>query len=351
MPMTYLRWIAAVVALFPLASAVGAQNSKDHDPLFASHDILEVEIEAPFLMLSRERPDEDEVEGTFRYVTDEGSTVEFNIGVRTRGHFRRDRNICIFPPLRINFKKSQTKNTLFDKQDKLKLVTHCRNKVQRYDQTVVSEYLAYRIFNLLTDTSFRVRLLRVKYVYTDHKRAIENYAILIEHKNRLGKRIGGKPLRIEKARVSTLHPQDMNLASVFQYLLGNTDFSPVATTPDTDCCHNQMLLSSNAGPYYTIPFDFDQTGFVDPPHASPNRRFGLKSVRDRLYRGRCVHNDLLPETLQSFIDHKEDIEALVRDQKELSPPTRRHLQKYIESFFKVLNNPRRIRSSFVKRCI
>ncbi|MEE8425745.1 MAG: hypothetical protein V3S15_00570 [Woeseiaceae bacterium] len=349
--MTYLRWTVVVVALFPLASAVGAQNSKDHDPLFASHDTLEVEMEAPFLTLARERPDEDEVDGTFRYVTDEGSAVEYDIRVRTRGHFRRDKRICFFPPLRINFKKSQTKGTLFDKQDKLKLVTHCRSKVKRYDQSMVSEYLAYRIFNLLTDTSFRVRLLRVKYLYTDDDRAIENYAVLIEHKNRLGKRIGGEPLRIEKARVSALRRPDMNVASVFQFLLGNTDFSPVATTPDTDCCHNQALFSSDGGPYYTIPFDFDQTGFVDPAHASPNRRFGLKSVQDRLYRGRCINNDLLPETLQLFADRKGDIEALIRDQKELTPATRRRLQKYVESFFKVLDNPRRIRNSLVKRCI
>ncbi len=338
-------------ALFSLTIAVGAQDSKDHDPLFASHDILEVEIEAPFLTLARERPSEDEVDGKFRYVTDEGSAVEFNIRVRTRGHFRRDKSICTFPPLRINFKKSQTKNTLFDKQDKLKLVTHCRNKVLRYSQSVISEYLAYRILNLLTDTSFRARLARVKYLYTDDDRAIENYAILIEHKNRLGKRIGGEPLRIEKARVSALRRADMNLASVFQFLLGNTDFSPVATTPDTDCCHNQALFTSDDGPYYTVPFDFDQTGFVESPHASPNPRFGLTSVSERLYRGRCVNSDLLPETLQLFADRRNDIEALIRDQKELTPTTRRHLQKYVERFFKVLDKPRRIRNSLVKKCI
>jgi len=349
--MTCLRWTATVIALFPLTVAVGAQNSKDHDPLFASHDILEVEIEAPFVTLAKERPDEEYVEGTFRYMTDEGNTVEFDIGVRTRGHFRRNKKVCVFPPLRINFKKSETNNTLFDQQDKLKLVTHCRNKVRRYDQSVVSEYLAYRVFNLLTDNSFRVRLLRIKYLYTDDDRVIENYAVLIEHKNRLGKRIGGEPLRIEKARVSALRPQDMNLASVFQFLLGNTDFSPVATAPDTDCCHNQMLFSSDDGPYYTIPFDFDQTGFVDSPHASPNPRFGLTSVTNRLYRGRCVNNDLLPETLQLFADRKDDIEALIRDQVELTSPTRRHLQKYVENFFKVLDKPRRIKISLVKKCI
>jgi hypothetical protein len=348
--MSYLNWTATIVALFPLAIAVGAQDNKDHDPLFASHDTLEVEVEAPFAMLTKERPDEEEVAGKFRFTEDDGSTAELDIVVRTRGHYRRNRRVCTFPPLRFNFRKSQTKNTLFDKQDKLKLVTHCRNN-SLYDQTVLAEYLAYRILNLLTDTSFRARLLRVTYLYTDDDREVESYAILIEHKDRLGKRINGKPLRIENARVSELRPQDLNLASVFQYLLGNTDFSPISAAPDEDCCHNQALFASKDGLHYTVPFDFDQSGLVNAPHASPNSRFGLQSVRQRLYRGRCIYNNLLPVTMQLFRDHKDDIEALVQEQEELAPPTRRHMQNFIERFYETINKPRRVKRSFIKKCI
>ena len=349
--MSYLSRTAAIIVLFPLAAAVGAQDNKEHDPLFASHDTLDVEIEAPFATLARERPDEEEVAGKFRFTKDDGSTVEFAIEIRTRGHYRRNRKVCRFPPLRLNFRKSQTKDTLFDKQDKLKLVTHCRSNSSLYDQTVLSEYLAYRILNVLTDTSFRTRLLRITYLYTDDDREVESYAILIEHKDRLGKRISGKPLRIEKARVSELRPQDLNLASVFQYFLGNTDFSPVATAPNEDCCHNQALFASEDGPHYTIPYDFDQSGLVDAPHASPNIRFGLNSVRERLYRGRCINNKLLPETLRVFQDHKEDIYALVNEQQELLPSTRRRLNRFIGNFYKVIDNPKRVRTRLVKKCI
>ncbi|MDH3613979.1 MAG: hypothetical protein OES10_11930 [Gammaproteobacteria bacterium] len=349
--MSFRYWTATIVALFPMALAANAQDIKDHDPLFGSHDTLEVELEAPFAMLSKDRPDEEETAGKFRFTAEDGSPVEFDVAVRTRGRWRRNPDICTFPPLRLNFKKSQTKDTLFHKQDKLKLVTHCRNKAQRYEQSVVSEYLAYRILNLLTDRSFQVRLLKIRYVYTDATRDAESYAILIEHKDRLGKRIGGKPLAIEKARIEELRPADLNLASVFQYLIGNTDFSPIATAPDEDCCHNQALFASKDGLHYTIPFDFDQTGLVNAPHSEPNPRFSLRTVSERLYRGRCVNNDQLAATMQLFQAHQSDIESLVDEQQELSSTTRRYILRFIEEFYDTINNPKRADREIATRCI
>ena len=121
-------------------------------------------------------------------------------------------------------------------------------------------------------------------------------------------RIDGEPVVIERVPVSSIYPENLSLASVFQYFIGNTDFSPVATPPGEECCHNQALFTSEEGPYRTIPFDFDQTGLVDARHAEPNPRFGISSVKVRLYRGRCVNNELLPATLQHFQDNRAEIE-------------------------------------------
>jgi hypothetical protein len=181
---------------------------------------------------------------------------------------------------------------------------------------VVSEYLAYRIFNVLTDASYRVRLMKMTYVFTDRSTEIESYGIFIEHDDRLSKRINGEPVETERVAVDTIRAPDLNLASVFQYFVGNTDFSPKATAPDEECCHNQSLFTSEDGPYYTIPYDFDQSGLVDAEHAAPNPRFGIRTVKVRLYRGRCVNNELLPETLQQFRDSRASIEALVTNQAE-----------------------------------
>jgi len=348
--MSFLSRTAAILALVPLALTAHAQNSKDHDPLFADDEILEVRLEGPFKMLQKERPDEVEAAGTFRFSTADGVAMELDVNIRTRGNFRRNNKVCEFPPLRLNFQKKQTKDTLFDKQDKLKLVTHCDTYSSRYEQTVLSEYLAYRVLNILTDRSFGVRLLRITYVFTDSNQELENYAILIEHKDRLEKRIGGKSIATEVARGADIRPDDLNLGFVFQYFLGNTDFSPVRTAPGEDCCHNQVLLVNEDALNYTVPFDFDLTGFVNAPHAVVNPRFKLTSVRTRLYRGRCFNLEQLPATLDLFRAKKEEIDALPGSRPELLPPTRRHIERYTAAFYKTINNPKRVERELVKKC-
>lgn len=343
-------WTTAAIVLFLPMFAASAQDNNEPDPLFASDEIIDVEIEAPFGLLISERPDEEEVAGKFRYTADDGSLVEFDVAVRTRGRLRRTKKVCRFPPLRLNFKKSEVKDSLFDKQDRLKVVTHCRKK-QRYEQAVISEYLAYRIFNLLSDASYRVRLLRVTYTYTDEERQVRSYAILIEHKDRVGKRLNAKTLQIDRAMILDLRRTDLNLASVFQFFIGNTDFSPVASAPGEDCCHNQVLFAREGEPHYTIPYDFDQSGLVNAPHAAPNPRFNLKSTRERLYRGRCMNNDYLPATLKLFNDKRGAIEALIRNQQDLTKVTARLMQSYVKQFYDLINSPRRLNREIVKKCI
>jgi len=322
--MPYLIWTVTIVALFPASFAAYAKDIKDFDPLFASQ---------------------------FRFIADDGTTVELDVLIRARGNWRRNPDICKFPPLRLNFKKSQTDDTLFNKQDKLKLVTHCRNNSDRYNQAVISEYLAYRAFNVLTDYSYRVRLLKMKYVFTDRETELETYGILIEHDDRLSKRIKGEPVEVERVALSTIRSDDLNLASVFQYFVGNTDFSPKATAPDEECCHNQALFTSEDGPYYTIPYDFDQTGIVDAKHAAPNPRFGISNVRVRVYRGRCENNDHLEVTFQKFRDHRDDFEALINNQFELNSGTQDNLLEYVESFYDTIDNPKRVERRIITKCI
>ena len=343
-------WTTAAIVLFLPMFAASAQDNNEPDPLFASDEIIDVEIEAPFGLLTSERPNDEEVAGKFRYTADDGSLVEFEVAVRTRGRLRRTKEICQFPPLRLNFKKSEVKGSLFGKQDRLKVVTHCRKQI-RFEQAIVSEYLAYRIFNLLSDVSYRVRLLRATYTYNDEDAQVQSYAIIIESKDRVSKRLNAKTLQIEKAMIQDLRRPDLNLSSVFQYFIGNTDFSPVASAPDEDCCHNQTIFALEGEPNHTVPYDFDQSGLVNAPYSVPNARFKLKSTRVRLYRGRCVNNGYLPATLKLFNDKRDDIEALVRNQQDLTKRTAKRLLAYIKQFYGTINNPGRLKREIVKKCI
>lgn len=336
---------------FLVPAASNAQMSDDPDPLFQSHDILDVRIVAPISTILSVRSDEEDVDGKFQYTDEAGELVEWDIGIRTRGLFRRDKKVCPFPPLRLNFKSSQIKKSLFHKQDKLKMVTHCRDKSDRYEQTVLREYVAYRLLNALTDVSFRVRLLRVTYVDTDGRDADRTrYGFLIEHKDRLAKRLGLAPVEIKSTRVSALHPDYLNLISMFHYMIGNTDFSPIAGA-EAECCHNHELLGVEGELLYSVPYDFDQAGLVDAPHGVTNPKFKLRSARQRLYRGRCANNEYLDETLALYSGKQDTLLRLIDEPEGATDKTRKAMTSYLTKFFKTIDSPKQVQKRLVKKCI
>jgi hypothetical protein len=323
--------------------------AKEADPLFQNDEILQVTIEGPLTTLIDEKSKEDYLNGFFRYTDADGSPVEFDLKLRARGNFRHAN--CDYPPVRLNFKKSQTKNTLFDKQDKLKLVVHC-NRSAQYHQIVLQEYLAYRVFNLLTDLSMRVRLLQVTYIDTvEQEQSPPRYAFLIEHNDRAAKRLGLKELKVLRTTVSQIEPEYLNLTSVFQYFIGNTDFSPIAGAPGSDCCHNYILFQKPEYQIKAIPYDFDQSGFVDAPYANANPKFRLRSVKQRLYRGRCINSGYVEGSIQKFRDNRAAIYSLIEEQQGFTDRTRKDLVKFVDNFYKVIEEQKKIENSILKKCI
>ncbi|NNF40719.1 MAG: hypothetical protein HKN64_05020 [Woeseiaceae bacterium] len=322
------------------------------DPLFADNGVLAITIKAPLTTLMRERPVDEELPAQLSYNDAALGEVTLDIEVRTRGRYRQQRRICPFAPLRLNFKKKATDDTLFRKTDKIKLVTHCRDGSKRYSQGLLREYLAYRIFNSVTERSFRVRLLRVTYVDTDAERPDSTeFAFLIESDERLAKRLGMTVLEVASTSTDALDGAHTNLGSVFQYLIGNTDFSPILGAAGEHCCHNYVLLALEGGPHFAVPYDLDMSGFVNAAHATPNPRFKLKNVRERLYRGRCQNGEHLQQTLQAYRERKQEILELVSGLPQLDDSNRKKLTRYIEDFYKTIDDPRRTRSRLEDRCI
>ena len=346
--MNRLKSLIAIVLLFTTAIAVGGEA----DPLFQEDSVVELTINAPMEPLLDDRPDEDYLPGSLAYTEADGSVVELDIGIRTRGNFRRQPRVCPFPPLRVNIKKSDAKSTLFHGQDKLKLVAHCRDNSERYEQNVFKEYLAYRILNLLTDTSYRVRLVRVTYVDTEQKDDDRvRYAFFIEHKNRVAKRLDLAEITTSRIKVADLAGPYSDLTSLFQFMIGNTDFSPIAGAEGEDCCHNSTLFGNEGGPIYSIPYDFDMSGLVDAPYAEPNPNFRIRRVTQRLYRGRCAYIDNLPTSLKLFQDNRDAIYGLIDQQPELTESTRNKVKKFLGRFYDVIDDPKKVQREIVSRCI
>ena len=341
------RFRVAAVILFALI-AVPTGSAASPDPLFQDDAALRVEITAPFSRLINERPKDLEFEGSFSYKGADGESVELDLQVRARGKYRHTN--CDFPPLFLNFKRSQVEGTVFDQQNKLKMVVHCKDSA-RYQQSVLREYLAYRILNAMTEKSFQVRLLDVTYVDSENRRPrMVRSAFLIEHENRMADRLDAQRLNVFPERVSDIQADHLNLTSVYQYLLGNTDFSPILGSKG-ECCHNYAMFGTDGGPLLAIPYDFDMSGFVNTPYARPETGLGIDNVRQRLYQGFCVNNNHVEASVAEFLQARNELYALVAGQKAMDESVRVRLASYMDEFYETIGNPQGVRQELVDRCI
>ena len=71
-----------------------------------------------------------------------------------RGFARRNSDACRFPPLRVEFTARPAKTSYFEGQHRLKLTTFCR-AVASHQNTILMEYAAYRLFNVISPVSLR----------------------------------------------------------------------------------------------------------------------------------------------------------------------------------------------------
>jgi len=341
------RVIETVVVLYMVLALPNAEAASP-DPLFQDDAALRVEITAPFARLIDERPKDEEFQGSFSFTDTDGSRVELDLQIRARGNFRHFN--CDTPPLYLNFKRSQVEGTLFDQQNKLKMVVHCKDSA-RYQQALLKEFLAYRMLNALTDQSFRVRLLDVTYVDSEDRRPrMVRNAFLIEHVDRLGDRLGRQQLNIFPDNVQAIQADHLNLTSVFQYLLGNTDFSPVLGSED-ECCHNYELFGEEGAPLLAIPYDFDMSGFVNAPYARPESGLGIDNVKQRLYQGFCENNNHIEASISEFLQARDTLYTLTENLQEMAPTVRGLVADYMDKFYETIDDPQAVQRELIGRCI
>ena len=349
-----LRTLMVTLALSSTAvSASGsdAKNKAGPARLFAESAMLTASIEAPLTTLMKDRPDEDYLDGKFRLAGADGSDAVFDLKVRTRGNYRRDKKHCDFAPIRLNFRTKQVAGTELDGQDKLKLVTHCRNRNPQIEQYVLREYLAYRLLNALTPKSFGVRLMRITYIDTEGGGRMTKLGFVIEDDDDVAERNGMQTVKTGDISSEDLEPGEQNFIHVFQYMIGNTEYSLVKAEPDKDCCHNIDLLSPTGNPPLTpLAYDFDFAGLVNAPYAQPNPKYKLRTVRQRLYKGRCENNELLEGTMQRFHDNKDAIFDVIDELELLSARSRRYLTRYLNLFFENTSQPEFIRARLIDEC-
>ncbi len=346
--MKYSRYIVFCLFTLMLSSVAFTQDYSIGKPkaLFSSHEMLNITLRGDFkTILDDIGDDRSEHTALLEYI-ENGDTVRLNVKIMTRGNFRRDDDNCVFPPLKINFKKKQVKGTLFDGIDKIKLVSHCRPNSKVYRQYNVSEYLVYRVYNIITDTGYRVRPAIINYVdEPSGKKSQESNAFFIEPDDVLADRIGGKEFEKKYVFQDSTRYDYMTRLAIFQYLIGNTDWA-VSTL------HNIKLFKTDtAKPAYAIPYDFDWSGIVNTIYARPLPRFEIESVSDRLFRGYCRSMEQFKEEFEYFKAKKAEIYDLYENFEPLGKRQRKDAFNYFDEFYEIIDNDYLIKIDFLERCL
>lgn len=312
--------------------------------LFESDEVLDIILKGPFSRLIADNVERQE--HSFTLIVD---GVSHAVEIRVRGNSRV--RVCSFPPLRLGFYSSDAPESVFSGQDKLKLVTHCKNTAD-HEQNVLEEYAAYRIFNVLSNVSLRTRLARISYVDTEDPGGHElvRYAFLIEPTTALAERHAGALVSARRATKNYLDTTQATLGYVFQYLIGNTDWSLVRPMDSDICCHNVDLVDID-GRHFYVPYDFDLAGMVDARYAKPDPSLKIRRVTQRRYRGYCVARDALRDSLQAVVRQRRDILNVIR---ELPGSTAKNTDRrlgYLERFFELASDENRLLDRFESRCL
>jgi hypothetical protein len=331
---------------WPDAAALKARRAEaESRPLFQSVDPLQFTLTANFNAINKDR----NPESTTRYpavltvAAADGAPRNIDVRLSARGHFRRMARNCSFVPLRVEFPKDGMAGTPFDGQTTLKLGTGCED-AKEYEQITLREYLQYPMFNAVTPLSFRARLARATYVdEKSRKKGAARYALFIEHENEVARRNEGRIVELPRLVFKDFDEQTLTRMMLFEYMIGNTDFSIWAL-------HNVRVVQMPNRTLLGVPYDFDLSGLVHAPYAMPDRRLGLRSVVDRLYRGPCRSADEFEAVAAPFRAKRTDILALIDSMRDLETAARGEMKDYIEGFFRSIDKTASIKKALVDAC-
>ena len=340
-----------ILLVSSLASSMIAAAQPAEDQLFTNSAILELYLSGPFSLIDKERDKEKRYDGTISYKAADQSTVILDVAYEVRGNWRLQRSNCGHAQLWLDLKRGQTEGTLFENQNRLKLVVQCGGR-ERNEQWLIKEQLAYDIFGQFSDLNFDTRLVQATYSdsgETDDPRT--HFAFIIEHQNRVAERFDLEKFELNQASQKSLNSKQANMVALFMLLIGNTDFSLAAGAPDDECCHNAKLLTDSDGTNFPFPYDFDSSGYVDTSYASqPNPRMKISNNKQRLYRGYCSHSDSLDDAIAAAVGTQNSVENLISSSEYASERTKKRAIKFFEEYYEILTDERKVQRNIIGKC-
>jgi hypothetical protein len=351
-----MRWVPstafAAAILFTLCWSHAAGAAGDPKALFTRDEVLSLTLTGPIDRISRD-DGAAPVAGELKVGGAAPETLAVALSVR--GITRRKTDVCDFPPLRVEFTQKPAASSVFDGQKGLKLVTHCQRAAD-FQQYLLLEYTAYRLYRALTPESFNVRLAKIDYVGQDGRALISRLGFFIEDVDDVAKRNGQKRLRgVARVSVPQLDAAAAARVAVFEYMISNLDWAMTAGPAGKDCCHNTRLLGPKGATgastgLIPVPYDFDYAGLVNTPYAVPPKGIRVDNVRMRRYRGFCAQDAEARAVLAQFSTRKAALMTVLDDTPQLDGRARKQATDFLGDFFAAAASPTRS-ADFMKSCL
>ena len=342
-----MKPMARILTIVFLLAASGPTPKAS--PLFDDDSSLALTIEAPVRELTRKRLKKSEYDAVVRYTDSSGHEHVLQGRLTSRGNARLE--ACDFPPLRLEFHKSDTEGTVFEGQKRLKMVTQCNRKSDA-EKWLLQELGIYRAYNVLTDFSYRARRLDVTYIDSQSSRWQRNQpAFFIESTDEVAERLNLASIRPPRIEPAQFNRAELSKNLLFQMLIANTDFSVKKGPSGEGCCHNGRVLTRPGAQkdWIVVPYDFDQAGLINTDYALPDERLGIRSVGNRLYRGFCWQADSLPDTINLFRERREAITSALIP-AELSATRQSRIRRFIDRFYGILDDPEELQKRITDKC-
>ncbi len=288
-------------------------------------EMVEVNLELNMSEAFGDRKNQKKHDAVFSYKNSSGELQTWDIKVEQRGRFRRMKCEKL-PPIKLNFKKRDLAKAGLAKFDDMKLVTHCVSDADEAKELLVKEYLAYKIYNQITNLSFRVQFLKINYKDVATGKTETQYGILIEDNAQLRDRISAdKDEKAYNLKPDKYNTKQIKVVALFNYMIGNSDWSMQEM--------RNVKVMIKDGKRILIPYDFDFAGLVDAPYVKLRPEHKLTSSKDRIFLGfRDDASDL--KSAKRYFKHKrEPIIKTIEDCTFLSKKNKREMVQYINSFY------------------
>ncbi|MBN2597522.1 MAG: hypothetical protein JXR82_12115 [Marinifilaceae bacterium] len=338
-----------ILLLFLCLVPVSAISKKDRDsllklPLFKNEKLLEFELKTNLSSLLNDISEDRKYHKSELQLIENDKQIgdRIDVEVMTRGNFRRRKQNCDFPPLRFKLPVERMVGTEFEGQSKLKYVSHCQSFEDGFEQNTIKEYLIYKMYNLIDEHSYRVRLSQISFIDSITNDTIRKFGFFLEDKNDVATRNGKIILQFKNMKQYNMLRKNIVMLSLFQLMIGNSDWN-------VERLHNIDIVSVDEQSIpIAIPFDFDWSGIINHTYFTLDPNIASDAKYKRLYKGYRWSDEELNAAFTDFNELKEAFLELISQCEYLNEENRHGLTDYILKFYELIGSKKDVKDVILK---